>query len=109
MTTASGGGEDSSVTEPGANFISVPLMIEEVSTDEDTAPVILAGTSGDLDLQQLEQATYGGRQATTKRRAPHAFHPVFQGWTSHQQNYETPQSKRQADWSQRVASARRNR
>lgn len=112
LTTASGSGgsEDSSVTESeGANFISVPLMIEEVSTDEDTAPVILAGTSGDLDLQQLEQATYGGRQATTKRRAPHAFHPVFQGWTSHQQNYETPQSKRQADWSQRVASARRNR
>ena len=48
LTTASGGGEDSSVTEPGANFISVPLMIEEVSADEDTAPVILAGTSGDL-------------------------------------------------------------
>merc|ERR1739844_866533 len=32
--------------EEEANFISVPLMIEEVS-DQDAAPVILAGTSGD--------------------------------------------------------------
>lgn len=91
--------------EEEANFISVPLMIEEVS-DQDAAPVILAGTSGDQLL-----STYGGgdNKLNSKRRAPHAFHPVFQGWNLNTASDQNTQSKRQSDWSQRVASARRNR
>lgn len=80
-------------------------MIEEVS-DQDAAPVILAGTSGDQLL-----STYGGgdNKLNSKRRAPHAFHPVFQGWNLNTASDQNTQSKRQSDWSQRVASARRNR
>ena len=91
--------------EEEANFISVPLMIEEVS-DQDAAPVILAGTSGDQLL-----SSYGGgdNKLNSKRRAPHAFHPVFQGWNLNTASDQNTQSKRQSDWSQRVASARRNR
>ena len=91
--------------EGEANFISVPLMIEEVS-DQDAAPVILAGTSGDQLL-----SSYGGgdNKLNSKRRAPHAFHPVFQGWNLNTASDQNSQSKRQSDWSQRVASARRNR
>ena len=93
------------VEEEEANFISVPLMIEEVS-DQDAAPVILAGTSGDQLL-----SSYGGgdNKLNSKRRAPHAFHPVFQGWNLNTASDQNSQSKRQSDWSQRVASARRNR
>lgn len=85
----------------GTNFISVPLMIEEVQRD--TAPLIFAGTSGDLSGFAEDS---GEQKETSKRRAPHHFHPVFQGWNL---AAETPQAKRQADWSQRIASARRNR
>ena len=56
----------------GTNFISVPLMIEEVQ--KDTAPLIFAGTSGDLS----GFADTGEQKDTAKRRAPHHFHPVFQ-------------------------------
>ena len=57
----------------GTNFISVPLMIEEVQ--KDTAPLIFAGTSGDLSGFAEDS---GEQKETSKRRAPHHFHPVFQ-------------------------------
>ena len=96
LTTLSGG------STQGSNFISVPLMIEEVA--KDTAPVILAGTSttsGDSNSNQNKQATYGNRN--TKRRAPLGFNQFL---------VEAPQTKRQAvttDWSSRLLGERRNR
>lgn len=89
------------------NFISVPLMIEEVQ--KDTAPLILAGTSGDFSGFSgfAEKPDPGKQKETAKRRAPTAFHPVFQGWNL---AAESPKAKRQqTDWSQRIANARRNR
>ena len=81
-----------------ANFISVPLMIEEVA--KDTAPVILAGSSDSANLADSNSlSSYGGNR-NTKRRAPHT--------SFHQFLVESPQAKRQADWSQRLG-ARRNR
>ena len=85
-------------SEDGANFISVPLMIEEV-TDTDAAPVILAGTSD-------TQATYGGGNTAVRssRRAPYSFQSIFHN------NQADNQAKRQiSDWSQRLSNARRNR
>ena len=63
------------------NFISVPLMIEEVQ--KDTAPLILAGTSGTSGKLSgfsgfAEKPDPGTQKDTAKRRAPTAFHPVFQ-------------------------------
>ena len=48
-------------------------MIEEVQRD--TAPLIFAGTSGDLSGFAEDS---GEQKETSKRRAPHHFHPVFQ-------------------------------
>ena len=87
-----------------ANFISVPLMIEEVTKDDNSAPVILAGTTAAStalsDDNQL--SSYGGNR-NTKRRAPHAFHQFL---------VEPPTpAKRQiqsSDWSHRIHT-RRNR
>ena len=60
----------------GTNFISVPLMIEEVQRD--TAPLIFAGTSGETFGDLSGFADSGEQKETSKRRAPHHFHPVFQ-------------------------------
>ena len=88
--------------EDGQNFISVPLMIEEV-TDEDAAPVILAGTSD-------AQPSYGGGSAAgiqntvrSSRRAPY----TFQNFLSSSQ--AEPAKRQISDWSQRIGNARRNR
>ena len=106
--------EDQSAEEPevttfspdqdGANFISVPLMIEEVTDTEGSSPVILAGTS---EKAADAQATYGGGQAlrTSRRAKPYSFQSIF-----NTNQAESPQAKRQiSDWSQRLANARRNR
>ena len=120
--------------EDGGNFISVPLMIEEVE-DPAAAPVILAGTENqpapagapsgpdstaagvDLRSQQDDVLSqYGGGQGngidlredqarvarTSKRRAPNTFHHFLQ-------QPAPQQAKRQADWSQRIETRRRNR
>ena len=89
---------DAGAIEDGGNFISVPLMIEEVE-DPAAAPVILAGTEKGSVSGADQQPQYG-RGRTSKRRAPHAFHQFLQ---------EPPQAKRQADWSQRIETRRRNR
>ena len=105
--------EDQSAEEPevttfspdqdGANFISVPLMIEEVTDTEGSSPVILAGTS---EKAADAQATYGGQAVRSSRRAkPYSFQSIF-----NTNQAESPQAKRQiSDWSQRLANARRNR
>ena len=84
--------------EDGQNFISVPLMIEEV-TDEDAAPVILAGTSDQA------QPSYGGRSAVqntvrSSRRAPY----TFQNFLSSSQ--AEPAKRQISDWSQRLTKGR---
>ncbi len=110
--------------EADQSFISVPLMIEEVTNndvdirdDGGDAPIILAGTeaagpekkpdtlygapgsgnSGDESLD-LRQARTGKERGG--RRAPHAFHQFL---------VEPPQAKRNADWSQRLVEKRRKR
>ena len=120
--------------EDGGNFISVPLMIEEVE-DPAAAPVILAGTENQpapagapsgpdstaagVDLRSQPDdvlSQYGGGQGngidlredqarvarTSKRRAPNTFHHFLQ-------QPAPQQAKRQADWSQRIETRRRNR
>ena len=124
--------------EDGGNFISVPLMIEEVE-DPAAAPVILAGTENqpeapsgpggttaaggvdDLRSQPDDDllSQYGGGQTsggngidlredqarvarTSKRRAPNTFHHFLQ-------QPLPQQAKRQADWSQKIETRRRNR
>ena len=121
--------------EDGGNFISVPLMIEEVE-DPAAAPVILAGTenqpgaptgpgttaAGIDDLRSQPDdvlSQYGGGQTssgngidlrnnqarvarTSKRRAPNTFHHFLQ-------QPLPQQAKRQADWSQKIETRRRNR
>ena len=89
--------------QDGANFISVPLMIEEVTDTEGSSPVILAGTS---EKAADAQATYGGGQAlrTSRRAKPYSFQSIFHN------NQADNQAKRQiSDWSQRLSNARRNR
>ena len=51
-------------------------MIEEVQRD--TAPLIFAGTSGETSGDLSGFADTGEQKETSKRRAPHHFHPVFQ-------------------------------
>ena len=106
--------------EDGGNFISVPLMIEEIDNPNNAAPVILAGTAKDNPSSsggfatspqpsyEEQQPQYGGRAGRNsspfKRKAPQQ---VFQQFSSPEP--ELPQAKRQADWSQRIETRRRNR
>ena len=106
--------------EDGGNFISVPLMIEEIDNPNNAAPVILAGTAKDnpstnggyatspQPSYEEQQPQYGGRAGRNsspfKRKAPQQ---VFQQFSSPEP--ELPQAKRQADWSQRIETRRRNR
>ena len=101
-----------------AAFISVPLMIEEVSgkgEGEGAQPgdptVILAGspeetgTTGSAAGAQKPDTEYGspgtrkGRE-NTERRGPHAFHQFL---------VEPPNAKRNADWSQKLRERQRRR
>ena len=96
------------------NYISVPLMIEEVDIDDEseTAPVILAGTD--------QLSTYGGGGSDSGSSATNNLLDVRTGRSRATQQsqfltiQEAPQIKRQVgDWSRRLSSdslgERRNR